>query len=146
MRASPDYRRETVENEGHGARYVYGRVDLNGDGNDEVVVYLMGPFFCGTEGCDLLLFTEADGHSLVSGFPISRTPVTVSPRKTRAGTISFGWNPAAERLPLMSSIRTTARATSSENARPQAMKLPRAHRISPADSPTRTAAPLEPRP
>jgi len=65
------------------ARYVYGRVDLNGDGRDEVLVYLLGSVFCGTGGCNLLLFTRRpDGYSLVNEFPISRLPVIVSEQKT----------------------------------------------------------------
>jgi hypothetical protein len=85
LAASPDYTREIVEIEGGTGpgRYLYGRVDLNGDGREEVLAYLLGSLFCGTGGCSLLLFTETeDGLSLVNEFPISRTPVVVSPRKT----------------------------------------------------------------
>ena len=87
--ASPDYTREIVEIGGASgkARYIYSRVDLNGDGKDEVFVYLLGSIFCGTGGCDLLLFTDGEnGHSLVNNFPISRLPVIVSPERTE------GWN------------------------------------------------------
>ena len=50
-------------------------------------VYLLGPFFCGTGGCNLMLFTKAqDGYLLVNDFPISRLPVIVSGDKTG------GWN------------------------------------------------------
>jgi hypothetical protein len=89
LRASPSYTRAAVE-AGGGAgkgRYVYSRVDLNGDGRDEVLVYTLGSIFCGTGGCDLLLLTPGeDGYALVDDFPISRTPVIVSDRKTA------GWN------------------------------------------------------
>ena len=85
--ASPDYTREIVEYSSQEARYVYGRVDLNADGSDEVFVYPMGSVFCGTGGCTLLLFTETgSGYSLVNAFPISRLPVVVSPETTG------GWN------------------------------------------------------
>jgi hypothetical protein len=85
--ASPDYTQEIVEIGGQKARYVYSRVDLNDDGSDEVFVYLMGPFFCGTGGCNLLVFTGADdGYALVNNFPISREPVMVSPERTE------GWH------------------------------------------------------
>lgn len=87
--ASPYYTRAVVDLEaGTGkGRYVYGRVDLNGDGREEVFVYLLGSFFCGTGGCDLLLFTDAGkGYSLVHEFPISRLPVIVSAERTA------GWN------------------------------------------------------
>lgn len=88
LRASPDYTQEIVDiGGGKKARYVYGRVDLNGDDNDEVFVYLLGSIFCGTGGCNMMLFTEGkDGYSLVNDFPISRLPVIVSAEKTG------GWN------------------------------------------------------
>jgi heat shock protein HslJ len=89
LTASPSYTKDVV---GAGVgpapgRYVYSRVDLNGDGRDEVMAYLMGSFFCGTGGCTFQLFTESqDGYALVSEFPVSRTPVIVAPTKTA------GWN------------------------------------------------------
>jgi heat shock protein HslJ len=87
LEASPEYTREVVEIGTGEGRYIYGRVDLNGDGEDEVLVYLLGSIFCGTGGCNLLLFTDGeDGYSLVNNFPISRLPVIVSPERTE------GWN------------------------------------------------------
>jgi heat shock protein HslJ len=89
LRASPDYTRQIVGADGESApaRYVYGRVDLNGDGQDEVLVYLLGSIFCGTGGCNLLLLESAgDGYALINEFPISRVPVIVSPGRTG------GWN------------------------------------------------------
>ncbi len=84
---APDYTRESVEILGQKARYVYAHADLDGDGTDEVFVYLLGPFFCGTGGCDLLLFSGGPmGYGLISDFPISRTPVIVS------GETSAGWS------------------------------------------------------
>ncbi len=88
LQASPDYTQEIVDiGGGKKARYVYGRVDLNGDGKDEIFVYLLGSVFCGTGGCNLMLFTEAQGgYTLVNDFPISRLPVIVSAETTE------GWN------------------------------------------------------
>jgi len=85
LQAAPVYTREVVDIGGPAGRgrYVYGRVDLNGDGRDEVFVYLLGSVFCGTGGCNLLLFTQgAGGYVLVNEFAISRLPVIVSPHKT----------------------------------------------------------------
>jgi len=85
LQASPSYTRASVDAaRGIGpGRYVYNRVDLNGDGRDEVLVYLLGSIFCGTGGCNLQLFTESEGgYALVNDFPISRTPVIVSETKT----------------------------------------------------------------
>jgi len=82
LKASPSYTRSVVGTDR--ARYVYGRVDLNGDGRDEVLVYLLGSVFCGTGGCNLLLFTgdAKSGYTLVNDFPISRLPVIVSAATT----------------------------------------------------------------
>jgi heat shock protein HslJ len=85
LEASPSYTRQAFDLAGAAGRgrYVYGRVDLNGDGRDEVFVYLLGSFFCGSGGCNLLLFTPArNGYTLVNEFTISRLPVIVSPRTT----------------------------------------------------------------
>jgi heat shock protein HslJ len=83
LEASPDYRQDIIGEDGIRARYVYSQVDLNGDGKEEVLVYLMGSIFCGTGGCDLLVLTEGtDGYSLVHSFPISRVPVIVSDETT----------------------------------------------------------------
>jgi heat shock protein HslJ len=89
LKASPSYTRAAVEAGGGTGkgRYVYGPVDLNGDGRDEVFVYTLGSIFCGTGGCALLLFTRGeDGYRLVDEFAISRLPVVVSARRTN------GWS------------------------------------------------------
>lgn len=86
LRAAPYYTRKVVDLEGGTGkgRYVYGRVDLNGDGREEVFVYLLGSIFCGTGGCNLHLFTDTqNGYSLVNEFPISRLPVIVSAQRTK---------------------------------------------------------------
>jgi heat shock protein HslJ len=87
--AAPSYTREIVgdDAESRKARYVHGRVDLNGDGRDEVFAYMLGPFFCGTGGCTLFLFREAgERYELINDFPISRLPLIVSPVESR------GWH------------------------------------------------------
>lgn len=89
LRASPDYTKAVVNIGGAGglARYIYNIVDLNGDGNQEALVYLLGSIFCGSGGCNLYLFSqEKQGYTLVNTFPISRLPVIVSPQKTN------GWH------------------------------------------------------
>lgn len=89
LKASPAYVKAVVDAKDRSAwaRYIYSRVDLNGDGRDEVLVYLLGSVFCGTGGCTMQVFTRAeDGYALVGNFPTSRTPVSVSAAKTG------GWN------------------------------------------------------
>lgn len=69
------------------SRYASTQVDLNDDGSDETLVYLMGPHFCGTGGCNLLVFSadsdsSTGGYTLLNDLPISRPPVIVSSRRT----------------------------------------------------------------
>jgi heat shock protein HslJ len=85
LAASPDYTREIVNVGGTNrrGRYIYSRVDLDNDGDDEVFVYLLGSIFCGSGGCNLQLFTrETGGYALVNEFPITRTPVIVASEMT----------------------------------------------------------------
>ncbi len=83
LRASPTYTKAMVAAGGGGlTRYVVARADLNGDGKDEAFVYLMGPYFCGSGGCTLQLFSRTpNGYLLVNDFPITRLPVLVAPSR-----------------------------------------------------------------
>jgi heat shock protein HslJ len=85
LQVAPSYTRAVVDiKDGTGrGRYVYARVDLNHDGRDEVLLYLLGSFFCGTGGCNLQLFRRgSNGYSLVNEFPITQLPVIVSESST----------------------------------------------------------------
>ena len=67
-------------------RYFDGVADLNGDGDPEVLVHVVGPMLCGTGGCNTLVFTSGDsGYALVADIPVTRPPIRVSPRT------SNGW-------------------------------------------------------
>lgn len=69
------------------SRYYYNRVDLNGDGTPEVIVYLFGTYTCGTGGCDTLIFRqEGDGYKLVADISLTRNPIIVGEHRTN------GWN------------------------------------------------------
>lgn len=87
LRTSPDYTSAMIEvGGGQKARYLYTRADLNDDGQDEVIVYMLGSIFCGTGGCNLLILTgNEDGYRVVNDFPTSRVPL-VATRET-----SHGW-------------------------------------------------------
>lgn len=68
-------------------RYYYNRVDLNGDGNFEAIVHLVGPSICGTGGCETLILQPArNGYRIVSTIGLTRTPIIVSAQKT------VGWS------------------------------------------------------
>ncbi len=78
--AVPDYRQDMVGgDEERWARYVHAAIDLDDDGSQEVLVYLMGSFFCGTGGCNLQVYrSTAKGYVLVNDFPTSRVPIVIS--------------------------------------------------------------------
>ncbi|MCP9840827.1 META domain-containing protein [Synechococcus sp. J7-Johnson] len=86
MRASPDVMGQGNAGE-QGAsrtRYVHARYDLNGDGSEEVFVYLMGPAFCGTGGCTLQIFRQSGiEYHLIDSWAITRLPIIVSAQRTR---------------------------------------------------------------
>ncbi|WP_374274150.1 hypothetical protein [Brevundimonas sp.] len=62
--------------DGGALRYQAATLDLNSDGADEAVVYLMGPFVCGSGGCPTLILTpEGEGWRIVSTLTVSRQPI-----------------------------------------------------------------------
>ncbi len=64
-------------------RYFDAAIDLNGDGQHEVVAYPAGPMICGTGGCPLFVFTPApDGYRLVARVSVVQPPIRVSPGST----------------------------------------------------------------
>ena len=68
-------------------RYYYNRIDLNGDGEPETFVLLVGSSVCGTGGCSALIFAAKDNsYKLVSRFTLVNNPIIVSENKTD------GWN------------------------------------------------------
>ena len=53
-------------------------VDLDGDGADEVVAYVMGGMWCGSGGCNaLILAPEGDGWRVVTETSVTQTPIRV---------------------------------------------------------------------
>lgn len=74
-------------------RYLAGRVDLNGDGKDEIVVHVVGMMACGSGGCSTLVFTPAGaGHRLVATIAVSRAPIRVGAER------SHGWRSLVVRV------------------------------------------------
>ncbi|MEP0919661.1 hypothetical protein NC981_22795 [Leptolyngbya sp. DQ-M1] len=65
-------------------RYLYNSIDLDGDGRNEKIVYLVGSTTCGTGGCTMLIFrTTGQGYSLISRHTIVNNPIVVSTQKTK---------------------------------------------------------------
>jgi hypothetical protein len=61
--------------------------DLNSDGANEVVAYVMGPDWCGSGGCDALVLTpEGSSFKVVMDASVSQLPISVLPAR------SHGWS------------------------------------------------------
>ena len=64
-------------------RYRWSRVDLNGDGRSELLAQVLGPMFCGTGGCPLLIFREPSPGKLqlVTQMSLFNDPLIVTERR-----------------------------------------------------------------
>jgi hypothetical protein len=52
--------------------------DLNSDGENEAIVYVYGPWVCGSGGCNTLILAQDEtGYKLISSIAISRPPIMV---------------------------------------------------------------------
>ncbi len=75
--------REMYADFGADTRYFDAAVDLNGDGKDELIVYVVGPMVCGTGGCNTLVFTPGvSGYEMVGDIALTRPPIRVSSQST----------------------------------------------------------------
>lgn len=68
-------------------RYLHKLADLNGDGEKEAIVYLMGRDWCGSGGCNTLILRR-DGASWKV---VSKITITHPPIRVLSGT-SHGWH------------------------------------------------------
>ena len=68
-------------------RYISSWADLNGDGRPEAFVYLISGAYCGSGGCNLMIFTPYQGtwHQ-VADMSVTNPPIRVLESRTR------GWN------------------------------------------------------
>jgi hypothetical protein len=63
-------------------RYLYNRVDLNGDGRPETLVYLSGLAWCGSAGCVACVFQMVEGrYEMVTHISGVETPIIVSQKR-----------------------------------------------------------------
>lgn len=69
------------------AKYQYNRVDLNGDGEAEVLVLLSGRTLCGSGGCQIMVLQRSgqDYHMIANLFGLA-LPIVVSDQTTN------GWH------------------------------------------------------
>ncbi len=57
-------------------KFQFSTIDLNGDGVNEIFVYLNSVSFCGSGGCTFLLLDNS--FNLITKFTVTRTPILVS--------------------------------------------------------------------
>jgi hypothetical protein len=65
-------------------KFQFYKIDLNADGNEEIFVRLMGPYFCGSGGCTFLLLDKYG--EIITKFTVTRAPVFVESTKVN------GWS------------------------------------------------------
>lgn len=58
-------------------KFQFYKIDLNQDGNDEIFVRFMSPYFCGTGGCTFLLLDKYG--EIITKFTVTRAPIFVEP-------------------------------------------------------------------
>jgi len=64
--------------DGADTSYLAAFRDLNGDGVDEAIVYLLGSSWCGSDGCNTLVLRQEHGlWKEVSTITVSRPPIRV---------------------------------------------------------------------
>ena len=70
--------------------YAFAPVDLDGDGTDEVLAYVMGSMVCGSGGCNLyVLARDGDDWRVVTRTSVTQSPVGV------LATSTNGWRDLA---------------------------------------------------
>ncbi len=76
---------DSLDNE-QPSRYADAFVDLNGDGKNEAIVYLVGRRWCGSGGCRTLVLTPvASSYRVIANIMITNPPIRVLTRS------SHGW-------------------------------------------------------
>ena len=74
-------------------RYLHVFVDLNGDGSNEAITYLLGSSWCGSGGCPTYVLSFSRGHwSFVSKIVATNPPIRV------LTSVSNGWRRIAVRV------------------------------------------------
>jgi hypothetical protein len=71
-------------------RYVSAWADLNGDGRPEALVYLLSGAYCGSGGCNFMIFTpQGRSWRQVADMSVTNPPIRLP------GTASHGWRDIA---------------------------------------------------
>ncbi len=87
------YIRRKSTDQNTNVRYFDAWIDLNDDGKKEVLVYLIGPDWCGSAGCPLLILAPLgrSDYRIVTDVSVVSTPIRV------LSAVSKGWLCAPER-------------------------------------------------
>ena len=68
-------------------RYSFARVSLDGNGQEQILVYVSGPGWCGSGGCTAFLLEPlGSSFKVIDRFTLARLPIRILPSKSR------GWN------------------------------------------------------
>lgn len=68
-------------------KYLVSFQDLNGDGQSEAIVYLMGGKWCGSGGCSTLILTQdKNSWKILTKITVTRLPIRV------LFSVSHGWH------------------------------------------------------
>lgn len=77
-RALSEWVRQRYEFQGEMPNFESGRIDLNGDGRPEVLVYVTGRNWCGTGGCNMAVLRDTEaGFEVVGDLTVVRPPIGV---------------------------------------------------------------------
>ena len=72
---------------GSTTKFISAFVDLNGDGKQDVIAYLLGPKWCGSGGCTMLVLApQGSSYQVITRITITRPPIRVLDTKTN------GWH------------------------------------------------------
>ncbi|MCD6544358.1 MAG: hypothetical protein J7K34_07595 [Flavobacteriaceae bacterium] len=66
-------------------KFQFYKVDLNDDGNDEIFVRFLTPYFCGTGGCTFLLLDKYG--EIITKFTVMRAPIFIESIKENGWSI-----------------------------------------------------------
>lgn len=66
-------------------KFQFYKVDLNGDGKEEIFVRFLGPYFCGSGGCTFLLL-DSYGE-IITKFTVTRAPIFVESTKVNGWSV-----------------------------------------------------------
>jgi hypothetical protein len=94
-----DLHKEDISNElidSFSRQFKYSQYDLNNDGEQEILVGLTGPFFCGSGGCTIYLLTHHG--DVITKFSVVRYPLYVDTFSTKGWRNLIFYSGGANRL------------------------------------------------